>query len=145
MSHRVLLGALLAWAAVIGSPSAASGQDPAKPASAVQPQPDPREAEPSPQSQPSPPSTEPASQPDIVASQPVTQPGEPEDPLRSPRTMMAEFLRAISESEEKPERIQDAVRCLDLSVLGKDNPQVAERRGPALRQDSVGDSQAADR
>lgn len=46
--------------------------------------------------------------------------------------MMAEFLRAINESEEKPERIQDAVRCLDLSVLGKDNPQVAERRGPAL-------------
>jgi len=75
------------------------------------------------------PAAEPATQP---TSQPASQPAEPENPLRKPRTMMTEFLRAVSESEQKPERMADAVRCLDLSRLTKDDPKAAEEQGPLL-------------
>ena len=57
-----------------------------------------------------------------------TQPAQP-DPLRSPRSALREFLLAVSESEQKPERINDAVACLDLSGL---EPADAAERGPIL-------------
>ncbi len=43
--------------------------------------------------------------------------------------MMREFLLAVSESEGKPERIKDAVVCLDLSAL---EPDAAAEGGPKL-------------
>lgn len=138
MSHRVGLSILLAWAGMMGPASAVWGQQPSSAASAVPPaaaQADPRESEASTPPAPSELAGRPgasATQPSQPVSQPATQTAEPENPLRSPRSMMAEFLQAVSESEDKPERIQDAVRCLDLSVLVRENPQAAERRGPVL-------------
>ena len=97
---------------------------------AVRPPVDPQESAAVPEPQPvQPPASQPATAP---SSQAATNPAEGEDPRRSPRSMMAEFLRAVGESEEKPERIQDAVRCLDLSELMRDNPQAAEKRGPVI-------------
>jgi MscS family membrane protein len=46
--------------------------------------------------------------------------------------MMQEFLLAIGESEKKPERMKDAVRCLDLSGLEQSDPAAAEKQGPTL-------------
>ena len=94
--------------------------------------PDPREATSRPEPAAAPPAAQPAAPTSEPASQPSSQPGEPENPLRTPRGMMTEFLRAVSESDANPERIQDAVRCLDLSELARENPQVAERRAPAI-------------
>lgn len=94
--------------------------------------PDPRES----LDRPSAPSPAAASQPagpaSAPASQPTTEPAGPQDPRSSPRSLMAEFLSAVGDSEEKPERIQDAVRCLDLSEMARENPEIAQRRGPSL-------------
>jgi MscS family membrane protein len=111
--------------------SGASAAQPSTPAPA-QPPADPRESEPVPEPPPSPPASQAAPTTTEPASQPTTESAEPQDPRLTPRTMMAEFLRAVGESEEKPERIQDAVRCLDLSEMARDNPQAAERRGPVI-------------
>jgi len=143
MSQRAFWGVVLVCAATASPAAAAPMQDPAasqrwqaaEQAAPSAAQPDPRESQPAPSSAPSPePAGRPpaASQPAQPASQATSQPAEAETPQHSPRAMMAEFLQAVSESEDKPERIQDAVRCLDLSVLMRDNPQAAERRGPAL-------------
>lgn len=71
---------------------------------------------------------------------PSEQPAEPqpapdqaaaENPRATPRKMMKSFLLALDEAEETPERINDAVACLDLSTL---EPDAAAERGPALAQ-----------
>jgi MscS family membrane protein len=116
-----LLGLLLSAAAFAqpqSQPAARSPVDPQE--SATLPEPPPAEQ---------PPASQPATAP---ASQAATNPAEAEAPRRSPRTMMAEFLLAVGESEEKPDRIQDAVRCLDLSELMRNNPQAAATRGPII-------------
>lgn len=46
--------------------------------------------------------------------------------------MVAEFLRALEESEKTPERMTDAVRCLDLSGLDRTEPAEVEKQGPLL-------------
>jgi MscS family membrane protein len=143
MSHRIGCCLLLAWIAVATLTLAVSAQPPASGPSVIAPadnasqteaQPDPRESQPAPSSAAS---SDPASRPAAAqstqpASQATSRPAEAEIPLRSPRAMMAEFLQAVSESEDRPERIQDAVRCLDLSILMRDNLQAVERRGPVL-------------
>ena len=62
-----------------------------------------------------------------TTSQPITR-----DPLRNPASLVQEFLLAIGVSEKKPERMQDAVRCLDLSRLEESDPEAIEQRGPIL-------------
>ncbi len=74
-------------------------------------------------------------EPDATTSQPATQPDHAPDPLSSPATMMEDFLRAMAESETKPERIKDAVRCLDLSELRAKDLEAAEQQGPLLAKD----------
>lgn len=68
------------------------------------------------------PTTEPA---------PTTQSVGTNDPQHSPRTTIREFLRAVNESREKPERIAAAVACLQLAGLGPEfqdrGPQIAEK------------------
>lgn len=76
------------------------------------------------------------SRPESAASQPATRKAptttqalSTEDPLRSPRSMVNEFLRAVEDSRTKPERIKDAVACLDLSEFP---PGDAAEQGPKL-------------
>jgi len=69
---------------------------------------------------------------DTAAPPPTTEPSAPQDPLRSPATMVQEFLLAIGEVEKKPERMTDAVRCLDLSALQQADPAAAEKQAPLL-------------
>ncbi|MFH1419536.1 MAG: mechanosensitive ion channel family protein [Planctomycetota bacterium] len=76
----------------------------------------------------------------VTASQqsdppPATQSAEPDDPQRSPRSMVGEFFQALGDSEKTPERLNDAVRCLDLSELeGEEDPEAIRRQGALLAQ-----------
>ncbi|MBN2560151.1 MAG: mechanosensitive ion channel [Phycisphaerae bacterium] len=79
--------------------------------------------------------SEPTSQsaePTTQASQPTTRAVESEDPLRSPATMVEEFLLAMGESEKKPDRMKDALRCLDLSAMEREDSGEDEQLGPRL-------------
>ncbi len=75
-------------------------------------------SQPAADSQPAPTTTQAASQP---ASAPTTQ-SQParEDPLRSARSTMQHFLVAVAEADKTPERIEDAIACLDLSDIPQD-------------------------
>lgn len=64
----------------------------------------------------------PGSQPTTnAATRPATQTApraaSADDPLRSPRATMRTFLVAVSDAEDAPERIKEAITCLDLSEL----------------------------
>lgn len=69
-----------------------------------------------------------ASQPD---SQPVTRPVGANDPQHSPRATIREFLLAVNDARNKPERITDAVACMQLTGVPagvqEKAPQYAER------------------
>ena len=72
---------------------------------------------------------------------PATQPGKPA-PLRSPRATVQQFLLAVEEAKDEPERINDAVACLDLSAIPKDEraeqwPKRAAQREQILDQSNV--------
>ncbi|HVP11710.1 MAG TPA: hypothetical protein VMV94_11050, partial [Phycisphaerae bacterium] len=113
-----------------GRPGSVGGQPPAQ--VRAQPPADPRESAPSPEPPPAPLTSQAVPATTEPASQPTTESAEAQDPRLTPRTMMEEFLQAVGESEEKPERIQDAVGCLDLTEMARTNPKVAERRGPVI-------------
>ncbi len=65
-------------------------------------------------------------------TQPATQPAKKPHPRATPRSMVREFLRAVSESDEKPERISDAIKCLDLTQLEREDPEQAKQQAPLL-------------
>ena len=52
--------------------------------------------------------------PDAVAT---NGPAGVQESLRTPRSAIREFLAAVAEAEERAERIDDAIRCMDLSGL----------------------------
>jgi MscS family membrane protein len=61
-------------------------------------------------------------------SPPQAQPERPLD-LSNPRAAMQEFLLAIQDADaDKPQRIDDAVRCLDISALEGDDVTEQARR-----------------
>ncbi len=66
---------------------------------------------------------------------PTTQPVEKLDPLRNPRSMMAEFLLAVHDSEKEPERLKAAIRCLDLSELQVGGGQDITKQAPQCAKD----------
>jgi len=65
--------------------------------------------------------------PPATAEALATQPAGPQIRLDSPRSTLREFLLAVSESEQNPERINDALACLDLSALDEEQRQQAGR------------------
>lgn len=83
----------------------------------------------------------PAKSQPTTTTQPASQPAKP-TPLTTPRVTMQQFLLAVDESKEKPQRLKDAVACLDLSGLPE-----ADRaeQGPklAIQLERILDSQGA--
>ena len=86
-----------------------------------------------------PPGEEPASEPastQPAESEPTTRAVGVNDPQHSPRATLREFLLAVNEARTKPERIKDAVGCLNLAGvdLSQQNrgPQIAERLALAI-------------
>lgn len=51
------------------------------------------------------------------ASRPASRPAALGAPQRTPQATLREFLQAVTEAEKQPERIMDAVACLDLNRL----------------------------
>lgn len=66
------------------------------------------------------------------ASEPTTRPVAPTDPQYSPRSTIREFLLAVTEAREKPERIRDAIACLDFGGLDPSEPEKAAQRAESL-------------
>jgi hypothetical protein len=143
-----LAAALPAWAqagmkpkpaGVPAAEPAASQSDPAKPqtrpAVAGKPTPGPEDTPPAdPQAEEEPkkepaaekPQEEPAKDPK-PAETPPTQPATPTVDRSTPRATMQSFLVAIEDATgEKPERINDAVKCLDLSRMEEEGAERTE-------------------
>jgi MscS family membrane protein len=71
------------------------------------------------------------------ASQPTTTQAARVDPLATPRSAMKELLIAVNEARDKPQRIRDAVACLDLSAIppeeqAEKSPRLAEELARAV-------------
>lgn len=78
-----------------------------------------------------PPTTAPTTVPAESEVEQATPTAAP-DPLLSPATMVESFLIALNESEKQPERLADAIRCLDLSALRTADPADADKQAPQL-------------